>query len=531
MPWSGSTGSKTFSRLTGLFTGATAWAQTAAASRGIEAVDHDTHDQDLATGINTALAKDGGNKPTSDIDWGGYKITNLGTPGSGTDAATKTYVDNAVTSQTNATVRVASTTAITKATAMDNGKSMDGVTLATNDRVLLKDQASAAENGVWIVAASGAPARASDFDTFAEHVGSIINVTEGSANAGKSFRCTVNAGGTIDVTDITYTQYGTAIATPVSVANGGTGSATAADAFAAIKQQATTTATGVVEIATAAEHRTGTDTARVPAISTLWDAEAEVTISFSSTITPDLSTGLNFGTTVTSDFTLANPTNPKVGQTGVIRFIQDGTGGWGITSFGSAYVGAPSLDETAAAVTYVHYRVLTATKIELWINATSSSAGAITTIASGSLSGGSVTITGIPATYAQLILYLNGAQPNSNVQTVEVNASTNNGSSYDTTSSNYPGIWISNTTVSTNSLATFAPSNTLGASGGDISGTIVIDGYQSGPHAVINGQYTANSATVICQLRYRSTSAINALRLRPSSGNWAGGTYALYGVS
>lgn len=73
MPWS----SGTFSRTDGTRNGSTVWTQAKAASVKILASDHDTHDQDLATGINNALNKNGENSPTANVNWGGFKITNL----------------------------------------------------------------------------------------------------------------------------------------------------------------------------------------------------------------------------------------------------------------------------------------------------------------------------------------------------------------------------------------------------------------------------------------------------------------------
>jgi microcystin-dependent protein len=78
MPWQGSAGSKTFGRTDGTRTGSSTWQQADAASVDIISTDHDTHDQDVADGINTALCKDGGNTATADIPMGAFKFTNLG---------------------------------------------------------------------------------------------------------------------------------------------------------------------------------------------------------------------------------------------------------------------------------------------------------------------------------------------------------------------------------------------------------------------------------------------------------------------
>ena len=73
MPWS----SGTFTRTDGTRTGSTTWAQAKAAAVKIVAADHDTHDQDLATGINNCLTKDGQNSPTANIPMGSFKLTGL----------------------------------------------------------------------------------------------------------------------------------------------------------------------------------------------------------------------------------------------------------------------------------------------------------------------------------------------------------------------------------------------------------------------------------------------------------------------
>ena len=62
-------------------------------------------------------------------------------------------------------VRVASTANVAIATGLENGDSIDGVTLATGNRVLLKNQTAPEENGIYVVVASGAASRSSDMDS------------------------------------------------------------------------------------------------------------------------------------------------------------------------------------------------------------------------------------------------------------------------------------------------------------------------------------------------------------------------------
>jgi len=106
-----------------------------------------------------------------------------------TQAATKTYVDTAVVSgvKWKDPVRVATTANGTLATAFENGDTVDGTVLATNDRILLKDQSTSADKGIYVVQASGAPVRATDADTAAEINGATVYVSAGSANIGTQY--------------------------------------------------------------------------------------------------------------------------------------------------------------------------------------------------------------------------------------------------------------------------------------------------------------------------------------------------------
>lgn len=102
-------------------------------------------------------------------------------------------------------VRAVATSNITISTALNNGDSLDGVTLATNDLVLVTGQSTAADNGVYVVGAS--PARDSSFDTYDEHPGAYFSVMEGTANADTLWRCTSNKGGTIGSTALVFEQF------------------------------------------------------------------------------------------------------------------------------------------------------------------------------------------------------------------------------------------------------------------------------------------------------------------------------------
>lgn len=104
-----------------------------------------------------------------------------------------------------ASVRAATTAAVTLATGLENGDTIDGVALVTGDRILVKDQAAGAENGIYIVGASGAPVRASDADSAAELLGAAVVVRQGTANADTGWLATPDAI-TLETTAITWTK-------------------------------------------------------------------------------------------------------------------------------------------------------------------------------------------------------------------------------------------------------------------------------------------------------------------------------------
>lgn len=96
---------------------------------------------------------------------------------------------------------------ITLATDLENGDTLDGVLLATGDRVLVKDQSTASENGIYVVAASGAPSRAADADQGTLTGGAFVFVEEGTANSDNGFVCTNNGTPNIGTDDIAFAQF------------------------------------------------------------------------------------------------------------------------------------------------------------------------------------------------------------------------------------------------------------------------------------------------------------------------------------
>lgn len=144
------------------------------------------------------------------VDLTSQKIVNLASPSAATDGANKAYVDNVAAGlQWKPAVRAATTANGTLATAYANGQTVDGVTLVTGDRILIKDQSTGAENGIYIVAASGAPTRASDADGVGELTpNATVFVSEGTANADKAFTCTTNGTITVGTTATVWAQFG-----------------------------------------------------------------------------------------------------------------------------------------------------------------------------------------------------------------------------------------------------------------------------------------------------------------------------------
>ena len=145
--------------------------------------------------------------PDGAISANSQKITNLATPTADGDAASKQYVDGVSQGLDVKDSCVAATTGnITISTALNNGDTLDGVSLSTNDRVLVKDQSTASENGIYIVGSS--PARADDLAAGADAAGMFTFVEQGTVNADNGFVCTSNKGSAVVGTNnLSFAQF------------------------------------------------------------------------------------------------------------------------------------------------------------------------------------------------------------------------------------------------------------------------------------------------------------------------------------
>lgn len=131
------------------------------------------------------------------------------------------------------TARAATTSDIVIASALNSGDVIDGVTLASGDLVLVKDQASPEQNGIYVVGVS--PARVFGLSAYDQHPGALVTVQEGTLNVRTVWQCTSNRGGTLDTDPIVFAQ---------------------------LVQAASESNPGLVELATPAEVLSGTDTQR-----------------------------------------------------------------------------------------------------------------------------------------------------------------------------------------------------------------------------------------------------------------------------
>lgn len=172
----------------------------------------------------------------TDLDFNSAaRILNLLDPTAAQHPATKAYVDSVVEGLAwKDSARVATQSNIDLSAP---GATIDGITMATNDRVLVRAQSTGAQNGIYVWNGASTPAtRAPDASTFAELEQAVVSVEEGTS-AGTTYRQTA-VNGTIGSSDVTWSVFGTSA------------------------PSASETTAGVIEVATQGETDTGTDDAR-----------------------------------------------------------------------------------------------------------------------------------------------------------------------------------------------------------------------------------------------------------------------------
>lgn len=180
---------------------------------GVQIEDLDVRNAQIATDAGIVysklekipLAQDGTGAMTGDLNVDGNRVTNVpNTPSDGQDAVNKNYVDSVAQGlDVKESVRATTTANIT----LSGAQTIDGVSLVAGDRVLVKNQTNAEDNGIYVVATS-AWARADDADSDADVTSGMFTfVEEGTANADTGWVLTTDNPITVGTTELAFAQF------------------------------------------------------------------------------------------------------------------------------------------------------------------------------------------------------------------------------------------------------------------------------------------------------------------------------------
>lgn len=267
-----------------LYRGASAW---------IDSTDRAMHSgtqlaatiSDFDTQVRTARL-DQMAAPTASVSMNSQKLTGLADGTSSSDAATWGQVQGLLNGlDWKASVRAASTANVASLSGL---LTIDGITLQVGDRVLLKNQTTASQNGIY-VAASGSWLRATDADADAEVTsGLAVMVTEGTANADTQWTLTTNDTISVGTTALTFTQIGAGTSYTQGTGISISGNTISIDTAVTARKYATTVGDGSAT-SISVTHSLGTKDVMVYVREVSTDAHVECDVVHSSTTAVTLS--------------------------------------------------------------------------------------------------------------------------------------------------------------------------------------------------------------------------------------------------
>jgi hypothetical protein len=259
-------------------------------------------------------------------------ITTSETPTNDDHVATKKYVDDVASGlDVKESVRAATTANGDLESAFANGQTVDGVTLATDDRILIKNQTTASENGIYIVKASGTPDRATDFPEPVSGItvtaGAFTFVEEGG-QADTGWVLTTNGTITVGSSNLAFSQFSSS-----STITGGTGLTKTGNTLSVDAAQTQITSVGTIATGTwngtaIAVANGGTGATSLTDLITLGDhTTGNYVASLTAGSLIDLQNNSGEGATPTIDVDLSEAAEAAIANGDYILFLDGGASG------------------------------------------------------------------------------------------------------------------------------------------------------------------------------------------------------------